>query len=115
MEEKKITCVICPNSCQITVKYEGENIIEVSGNNCKRGIEYASAEAIHPVRSVSTTVRCADGRVVAVKTSKPVPKENVYDVMWEVNHFVASNAIKYGDIVIPHIANTDADLVVISD
>lgn len=115
MEEKKLTCVICPNSCVITVKHEGENIIEVSGNNCKRGLEYASAEALHPVRSVSTTVRCDDGRVVAVKTSCPVPKENVYDVMWEVRHFKAPSNISFGDVVIPNIAKTGADLVVISD
>lgn len=115
IEEKKITCVICPNSCVITVKYEGESVIEVSGNNCKRGLEYASAEAIHPVRSVSTTVRCENGRVVAVKTSQPVPKENVYDVMWDVNHFRAPSDIKFGDVVIPNIAGTGADLVVIGD
>jgi len=115
MEEKRITCVICPNSCCITVKYEGENVLEVSGHNCKRGVEYASAEAIRPVRSVSTTVRCENGRVVAVKTSIPVPKENVYDVMWDVNHFKAPNDIKCGDIVIPNIADTGADLVVIGD
>lgn len=112
MEEKKITCVICPNSCVVTVKYEGENVIEVSGNNCKRGLEYASAEAIHPVRSVSTTVRCEDGSVVAVKTSVPVPKENVYDVMWEVNHFTANNDIAFGDIVIPNVCGCGADIVV---
>lgn len=113
MEEKKITCVICPNSCCITVKYEGENIIEVSGNNCKRGLEYASAEAIHPVRSISSTVRCRDGRVVAVKTSKPVPKENVFDVMDEVNHFTAPDDIKFRDIIIQNVYNTGADIVVI--
>ena len=113
MEEKKITCVICPNSCVITVKHEGENIIEVSGNNCERGLKYASAEALHPVRSISSTVRCEDGHVVAVKTSIPVPKENVYDVMWEINHFTAPNDIAFGDVVIPHVYGLEADVVVI--
>jgi len=113
MEEKKITCVICPNSCVITVKYEGENIIEIAGNKCKRGIEYASNEALHPVRSVSTTVRCKNGKVVAVKTNKPVPKDSVYDVMWDVNHFTAPDDIKFGDIVIKNVAETDADIIVI--
>ena len=113
MEEKTITCVICPNSCSIKVKYEGENIIEVSGNNCERGLKYASAEAIHPVRSLSSTVRCENGKVVAVKTSVPVPKENVYDVMWEINHFTAPNDIKFGDVVIKNVYGLDADVVVI--
>lgn len=113
MEEKKITCVICPNSCLINVKFEGENILEVSGNNCERGLKYASAEAIHPVRSLSTTVRCEDGRVVAVKTSQPVPKENVYDVMWEVNHFTAPSTIAFGDGVIKNVCGLEADVVVI--
>ncbi len=113
VEEKKITCVICPNSCVVTVKHEGDNIIEVTGHSCKRGLKYASAEAVHPVRSISSTVRCADGRVVAVKTSQPVPKENVYDVMWEINHFTAPSDIAFGDVVIPHVYGLDADVVVI--
>jgi len=115
MEEKKITCVICPNSCGITVKYSGETVYEVTGHNCKRGVEYASQEAVRPVRSVSTTVRCKDGRIVAVKTTIPVLKESVYDVMWEVNHFKAPVGLKYGDIVIPNVAETGADIIVISD
>ena len=113
MEEKSITCVICPNSCVVKVKYEGENIIDVSGTNCERGLKYASAEAIHPVRSLSSTVRCEDGHVVAVKTNVPVPKENVYDVMWEINHLVAPNNISFGDVVIKNVCSLDADVVVI--
>jgi len=115
MEEKKITCVICPNSCGITVKFQGETVYEVTGHNCERGVTYASQEAVNPVRSVSTTVRCKNGRIVAVKTTIPVPKENVYDVMWDVNHFKAPDDIKYGDIIMTSVGETNADIVVISD
>lgn len=43
MTERQMTCIICPMGCSITVKMEGEEILEISGNTCKRGAAYAEA------------------------------------------------------------------------
>lgn len=55
--EKEIICTVCPRGCRILVEGEGENIRQVSGYTCKRGLEYASAEFTHPVRILTTTVK----------------------------------------------------------
>ena len=38
-----------------------------NGNTCKRGAEYARTECTDPRRTLTTTLRCTDGGVVAVK------------------------------------------------
>ena len=45
--KKEIICTVCPMGCHILVEGEGENIISVTGNTCKRGEVYASAEFCH--------------------------------------------------------------------
>ena len=79
--KKELTCIACPLGCTITVTLEGKDVISVEGNTCPRGKEYAINECTAPVRTVTTTVRCDDGSLVSVKTSKPIPKENIFDAM----------------------------------
>ena len=42
--KKDMTCVACPLGCQITVELEGNEVISVTGNTCKRGDAYARTE-----------------------------------------------------------------------
>ncbi|MFR7718104.1 MAG: DUF1667 domain-containing protein [Lachnospiraceae bacterium] len=39
----------------------------MSGDTCKRGAEYARTECTDPRRTLTTTLRCADGGVVKSK------------------------------------------------
>ncbi|NLT17439.1 MAG: molybdopterin oxidoreductase, partial [Clostridiales bacterium] len=39
----KLTCISCPRGCRMVVERKGEEIV-VTGNECKRGEEYAVAE-----------------------------------------------------------------------
>ena len=48
--KKEIICTVCPRGCHIQVEGEGDKILGVEGQGCKRGLEYASAEFAHPVR-----------------------------------------------------------------
>ena len=41
MAERTIVCIGCPKGCEIHVKYEGHEVIEMTGNTCKRGEDYA--------------------------------------------------------------------------
>ena len=42
--KNEIICTVCPRGCHIQVEGEGEKILSVEGQGCKRGLEYASAE-----------------------------------------------------------------------
>lgn len=112
MKERKLTCIVCPKGCDLTVSFtESGEIENISGYTCPRGKDYAYAECTAPVRTVTTTVRCEDGTVVPVKTDKPIPKGKIFEVMAHINSVKAKNSIKIGDVVIANVAGTDACVV----
>ena len=53
---KKMICIVCPNSCELKISEEGEQIA-VSGNMCPKGIDFAVAELTNPMRTISSTVK----------------------------------------------------------
>ena len=113
MKERILTCIICPRGCELHVSLgESGEVLEVKGNACPRGDVYANTECTNPTRTVTTTVRFDDGSVVPVKTSAPVPKAKIYDVMREVNACRPSGEPKIGDVIIKGVAGTDSDVVI---
>ena len=88
MTEKNLTCIVCPLGCSIKVTLDGEKIVNVEGNSCPRGKEYAVSECTNPVRTLTTTIKCDNGRVLPVKTKKPVPKDKLKEYMEFVNNLV---------------------------
>ena len=111
MEKRNLTCIVCPLGCPLTVTLEGKEVVAVEGNTCPRGKAYAEAECTAPVRTVTTTVRCESGRVISVKTSAPVPKKAVFDVMAEINGAIANSDVKIGDVIIANVCDTGVDVV----
>ena len=115
-KERKLTCIVCPKGCDLTVSFNGSGeIADISGYTCPRGKDYAYAECTAPVRTVTSTVRCKDGAVVSVKTSSPIPKDMIFDVMREINSVSAENDVKIGDTVIANVLGTGADVVATSN
>ena len=115
MKERKLTCIVCPKGCDLVVSLGDDGKIEnITGFTCPRGKDYAYAECTAPVRTVTTTVRCLDGEVVSVKTSKPIPKEMIFKVMAAINAVNANNGVKIGDIIIENVCDTGADVVATS-
>ena len=104
---RTLTCIACPLGCTLSVELEGKDIISVSGNTCPRGKEYAISECTHPVRTLTTTMRCENGELVSVKTSKPIPKERVFDELAVINKTVARLPIAVGDVLITDLFGSD--------
>jgi len=112
MESKRIlTCIVCPRGCALKVILDGESVTEVEGNLCPRGKDYAVTECTNPRRTVTSTVRCSDGGVVAVKTDGTVPKRCVFEVMKEINRAVAPEHVEIGDIIISDVAQTGVNVI----
>ena len=110
--ERNLTCIVCPRGCSLVVTLgESGEVLSVVGNACKRGIDYAVNECTAPRRTVTSTVRCEDGGVVAVKTESTVPKELVFAVMKEINSATAPTRVKIGDVIIKNVADTGVDVV----
>ena len=116
MKTRELTCIVCPRGCNLTVKFNTDGAIaEITGNACKRGITYAEKECTHPERTVTSTVRTAEGAVVAVKTASAVPKEKVFDVMKEINAARAPKSVSIGDVIIENVAGTGVSVVATAD
>ncbi len=101
--ERKLTCIICPLGCALTVHLEGKTVTDVTGNNCPRGKAYAESECTDPRRTVTSTVRCTDGGLVSVKTDKPIPKDKIADCIALINKTVAALPVAIGDVLIEDV------------
>lgn len=106
----ELTCIVCPRGCHLVV----DDNLNVTGNSCPRGAVYGKQEVSHPVRTLTSTVKIEGSRfldVCPVKTDTTIPKEKLFEAMAEVNKVTAHTPIHIGDVLIPHIAGTDANLV----
>ena len=111
-KERLLTCIVCPRGCQMKVTLADDGRVEVvEGNFCKRGVTYANDECTNPKRTVTSTVRCKSGAVVAVKTDRTIPKGMMFEVMAAINSIVADDGIKIGDVIIENVCDTGANVV----
>ena len=101
--KRTLTCIVCPVGCTLEAELEGGKVVSVSGNTCPRGIKYAEAECTAPVRTVTSTVRCADGSVLPVKTDRPIPKDKVAECMKIINSTITPLPISIGDVIIKDV------------
>ena len=107
---KEFTCIICPRGCHLKVDDE----MNVTGNVCPRGKMYAISELTNPVRSITSSVRVnnRDDLLVSVKTSGPVPKGKIFDVMEEINSLSVSAPTRIGDVVKKDILGLGVDILI---
>ena len=111
---KELTCVVCPAGCRITVTLTDGVGTEVTGNTCPRGKKYAETEVTHPVRTLTTTVGItgsATHHMLPVKTSRPIPREDLMDAMAQLAGFTVSAPVHTGDVLIADFIEMGCDLV----
>lgn len=108
--EKELICICCPMGCHLKVNIE-ENV--VTGNGCKRGIDYGLSEVTNPVRVITTTVKVKEGdhTLLPVKTKGEIPKGLIFDCIKELRNIEVTAPIKIGDIIVTNILNTGIDIV----
>lgn len=113
MMMKDLICIGCPIGCQLQVKLDGNEVIEVTGNTCKKGDEYAKKECTNPTRIVTSSVCVKDGEIemVAVKTESDIPKEKIFDCIRELKGVVVSAPINIGDIIVENVLGTGVNIV----
>lgn len=107
---KKLTCIECPIGCEMEAGVEDGKAVYVKGNSCPRGKMYAENEVVCPKRVVTSTVRTEDGRMLPVKTDKPVKKDEIFEIMKKINAVVAKTPVQIGDVLVENISD-DAHLV----
>lgn len=107
---KEFTCIVCPRGCRLTI----DDNLNVTGNTCPRGKQYAIDEVTNPKRMITSIVRVKnrENEVVSVKTSNAIPKGMIFDVMNEINKVQVNAPTKIGDIAIKNVLDTGVDIVI---
>ena len=105
--KRQMTCIICPRGCALEAELQGEQVT-VTGNACPRGAEYAVNECLHPVRTVTTTVRVTnrEDTMVSVKTRTPVAKEDMARVVSLLRKLTVEAPVTVGQIVAENICGS---------
>ena len=107
---KELTCIVCPRGCRLHV----DDDMNVTGNFCPRGAQYAISELTNPVRTITTSVRVINRpyTLVSVKTTNPIPKQKIFDVMKEIDKIVVEAPVRIGQIVKTNVLGLDSDIVI---
>jgi CxxC motif-containing protein len=113
---KEIVCIVCPNGCRIRCEQSGENIA-FSGQKCKRGVDYATSEMTHPMRSLTTSVKTVfpDSPVVSVRTDGEIEKDMLLAVLMALRDVLVQSRVKIGDIIAENICDTGVNIICTSD
>ena len=104
---RELTCIICPRGCSIKIELgEDKKIISLSGNLCPRGKKYAESECINPMRTLTTTVMCEDGKPIPVRSENAIPKDKLFEAMERINSIKVTLPISIGDVLIDNFYGT---------
>lgn len=98
--KKILTCIVCPKGCTLEAEIEGEKV-NVCGQGCPRGAEYATSECLHPMRTVTIALRVANREnvMVSVKTEKPIPKQKMMEAVGILRTLNVNAPVAVGDVV----------------
>jgi len=114
MKTVKMCCTTCPNSCTLTVTADGDKVISVEGNGCKRGIPFAEKELTAPERMLTSTVlMTVDGtnKNVPVRSAVPMPRVKMMDAMVQIHKTVLRHPVATGDVIIANVAGCGVDII----
>ena len=115
MEKRELICIGCPMGCALTVEMNGSEVTGVTGNTCPRGAKYARKEVTSPTRIVTGSVRVRGSRsgavTVSCKTGSDIPKGMIFDVTRALKGVCVPCPVRIGDVLIPNVAGTGADIV----
>ena len=109
---KEMTCIVCPRGCPLSIDLD---TLEVTGNTCPRGAMYAKNEVTNPTRTITSSVRVnnRENQLVSIKTTNPVPKGMIMQVMEEINKVSVPAPTHIGDVVIHNVLGLeDVDIVI---
>lgn len=111
--KKKLICIVCPNGCEMEAEYSDKEISEISGNLCDKGKDYVKKELFSPERGVTSSVNVRGGvlPLVSVKTSKPIPKNKIFEVMDYIADIEVQAPVKIGDVIVKDILGTGANVI----
>lgn len=109
----RLTCVLCPVGCELEVAKDPTGGLEVSGNQCEKGVPFAVEEVLRPQRNLATSVpvKGTEAKMVSVRLSGPVPREMIFPILAEIAKLRPESPVRRGQILIAGVLGTGVDVV----
>ena len=110
---REFVCIICPNSCQLKVEYEGKTIKKIAGAQCSKGEAFVKNEITNPLRvfTGSVLVENGDFSLVSVKTPSPISKKYLKKVGEITRRIKVDAPIEIGQIVASNLLDNNICLL----
>jgi CxxC motif-containing protein len=117
VEKRRLICISCPVGCELDVTLDEGKIVNVEGNSCKLGLDYAEQEIFDPRRMVASTVKVKNGfhPLVPVYTEKPIPKPKIFEVLAELRDIELEAPVAVNDVVIENVLDTGINVIASRD
>lgn len=112
--KRTFTCIACPNGCEITAEFDGADIHSVTGATCPKGEAYVRQELTAPKRTIATSVAVTGGELplVSVRVDAPIPKEDIFRVMEEINRHTAAAPVSIGQVLIENVCGLGSNVII---
>ena len=110
---KEVICIMCPLGCEMKVDVEGQEVTEVQGHRCKKGVKHAEKEVFFPGRILTTTVgtRIQGVPLLPVRSNKEIPKERLMEVVRTISNHSVSEPVEMGQTVIENVLDLGVDII----
>ena len=114
---KAYTCICCPIGCTMEVEIVNGEMVRVRGNRCIKGKEWIIDELKEPKRTLITVIRVKNGILptISVKTSSPIPKRKIQELIKILAHMEIEAPVHVGDVILNHPLNIDTQIIATRD
>jgi CxxC motif-containing protein len=113
IDKREFVCIVCPVGCRLSVDFDEQGEVLVSGNKCPRGETYAREEVLAPKRTVTATCSVSGGRFrrIPVKTDAALPVELIDDLLAELYELSLQPPLRCGHMIIENYRESGVNVV----
>ena len=110
---KDVICIMCPLGCDMKVDIEGQEVTDVQGHRCKKGVKHAEKEVFFPGRILTTTIstRIQGVPLLPVRSNKEIPKEKLIEAVRTISKQSVTEPVQMGQTVITDILGLGVDII----
>lgn len=111
-DRKNLTCVICPNSCLLSI-CKKDDAIEVENAQCSRGKDFAIREMTNPERMLTSTVKIINGETVlaSVRSDKPVRKAELAGLVKKLDQLIIHAPVNCGQVIAQELGENKVNII----
>ncbi len=109
----RLTCVLCPIGCELEVGRPAGDGLDVRGNQCDKGLDFAAEEILRPKRNLATSVplKGTTSRMVSVRLSTPVSRDMIFPILAEIAELRPEPPVRRGQVLLANVLGTGADVI----